>query len=99
MLKKARVSIYTFIAVFVVVFSVGAVAVPLLLTKAQAVYYRLQADVNARQARAMKRLNFLRAILFWMSPRRAMILSLFLFRVDAMRMKFSRLKSLMSDYR
>ncbi len=54
MFKKARVSIYTFIAVFVVVFSVGAVAVPLLLDYAQEMYFRLQADVNARQARSMK---------------------------------------------
>ena len=53
MFKKARVSIYTFVAVFVVVFSVGAVAVPLLIDYAQDVYFRLQADVNERQARAM----------------------------------------------
>ena len=53
MFKKARVSLYTFIAVFVVVFSVGAVAVPLLIDYAQGVYFRLQADVNERQAQAM----------------------------------------------
>ncbi len=53
MLKSWRVSIYTFIAVSVAIFIVGMLAVPILLDHLQGVYFRLQADVNQRQARAM----------------------------------------------
>ena len=54
MFKKARVSFYTFIAVFGTIFTVGAVAVPLVLNEAQRVYFELQTDVNRRHVRAMK---------------------------------------------
>ena len=53
MLKSWRVSIYTFIAVSVAIFIVGMLAVPILMDHLQGVYFRLQADVNQRQARAM----------------------------------------------
>ena len=54
MFKKARISFYTFIAVFGTIFTVGAVVVPLVLNKAQRVYFELQTDVNRRHVRAMK---------------------------------------------
>ncbi len=54
MLKKSRPVIYTFGAVFLVIFMVGLVTVPAILNYAQRIYFMLQADVNQRQARAMQ---------------------------------------------
>ncbi len=55
MFKRSRAWLYTFGAVFVAVFAVTAVAVPLAIAQAQRLYFRLQADVNERQATAMAR--------------------------------------------
>lgn len=54
-MKQFRLSLLTFLAVFAVIFSVGAVFVPVLIDQAQAVYYQIQAEVNERQAAAMQR--------------------------------------------
>ncbi|GAB5517861.1 MAG: hypothetical protein RhofKO_01120 [Rhodothermales bacterium] len=55
MSKETRLSLYTFLAVLLAISSVGLVVVPIVLSNAQQTYYRLQADVNARQAEAMTR--------------------------------------------
>jgi serine phosphatase RsbU (regulator of sigma subunit) len=54
-LKPRLVSLYTFLAVFFVLFAVGAIALPLILTYAERGYFRLQSDVNRRQTLAMSR--------------------------------------------
>ena len=55
MLKKWRLSLYTFGAVFLAIFLVGLVVVPAVLNFAQRIYFILQADVNQRQAESMSR--------------------------------------------
>ena len=55
MLKQSHLSLYTFLAVLLAITAVGAVTVPFILSFAQQTYYRLQADVNERQAEAMTR--------------------------------------------
>ncbi|MEM6648495.1 MAG: PP2C family protein-serine/threonine phosphatase [Bacteroidota bacterium] len=55
MTKETRLSLYTFLAVLLAISAVGLVTVPVILSYAQQTYYRLQADVNARQAEAMTR--------------------------------------------
>ncbi len=55
MLKKWRLSLYTFGAVFLAIFLVGLVVVPTVLNFAQRIYFILQADVNQRQAESMSR--------------------------------------------
>jgi serine phosphatase RsbU (regulator of sigma subunit) len=54
-LKPRLVSLYTFLAVFLVLFAVGAMALPLILAYVERGYFRLQSDVNRRQALAMSR--------------------------------------------
>lgn len=54
-MKQLRLSLLTFLAVFAVLFGVGAIFVPVLIDRAQAAYYQTQAEVNARQAAAMQR--------------------------------------------
>lgn len=56
MLKQSRLSLYTFLAVLLAITGVGAITVPFVLSYAKQTYFRLQADVNARQAEAMARL-------------------------------------------
>ncbi len=53
MIKKSKLPIYTFIAVFAAMVLVGSVVVPLLLDVIQTNYYRIQADINQRQAKSM----------------------------------------------
>ena len=53
MIKKSKLPIYTFLAVFFAMVLVGVVAIPLILDVLQKNYYRLQADVNQRQAKSM----------------------------------------------
>ncbi len=55
MLKQSHLSLYTFLAVLLAITAVGAVTVPFVLSFAKQTYYRLQADVNERQAEAMTR--------------------------------------------
>lgn len=55
MLKRKLVSLYTFLAVFLVLFVVGAIALPVIVTYVERGYFRLQSDVNRRQALAMSR--------------------------------------------
>ena len=54
-MRKSRTSLYTFVAVFLSITAVGVVTVPFVLDYAQRIYFRLQDDVNARQAEAMSR--------------------------------------------
>ena len=53
MVQKSRLPIYTFISVFLAILFVGGVSVPLFLDVMQEKYYKLQAEVNSRQAIAM----------------------------------------------
>ncbi len=55
MLRPKLVSLYTFLAVFLVLFVVGAVALPVIVRYVERGYFRLQSDVNRRQALAMSR--------------------------------------------
>jgi adenylate cyclase len=51
--NRTRLPLYTFLAVFVAILVVGALIMPLVLDVLQTNYYRLQTDVNERQARSM----------------------------------------------
>ena len=51
--SKSKLPIYTFIAVFLVIVAVGVFALPIFLNVLQTNYFRLQADVNYRQAKSM----------------------------------------------
>ncbi len=53
MISKSRITLYTFLAVFLSILGMGLIAIPLLLNTWQANYFRLQSDVNFRQAKAM----------------------------------------------
>ncbi len=55
MVERSPAWLYTFGAVFSAVTLVGIIAVPLVIDQAQRLYFRLQADVNQRQAAAMTR--------------------------------------------
>ena len=48
MLRPKLVSLYTFLAVFLVLFVVGAVALPVIVRYVERGYFRLQSDVNRR---------------------------------------------------
>jgi adenylate cyclase len=52
-MKKSRLPIYTFLAVFLSIAIVGVFVVPFLLNTLRHIYLELQADVNYRQARSM----------------------------------------------
>jgi serine phosphatase RsbU (regulator of sigma subunit) len=54
-LRPRLVSLYTFLAVLLVLFAVGAIALPVILRYVERSYFRLQSDVNRRQALAMSR--------------------------------------------
>jgi adenylate cyclase len=52
-MKKSRLPLYTFLAVFLSITIVGAFVVPFLLNTLRHIYLELQADVNYRQAKSM----------------------------------------------
>jgi serine phosphatase RsbU (regulator of sigma subunit) len=51
--REWRLGLATFLGVFLSILGVGLATVPFLLSSVERAYYRLQADVNARQVRAM----------------------------------------------
>ncbi len=54
-MNNTKVSIYTFLAVFLTIFLIGAVSIPFGLNYAEQVYYERQAGFNARLAGLMAR--------------------------------------------
>lgn len=59
-MKRRRLPIYTFVAIFLVIVAVGLVTVPVVLRLVEAQYIELQSDINQRQAGAFTRFAELR---------------------------------------
>ncbi len=53
MIDKSKLPIFTFLAVFLAILVVGTLALPALLNVFQTQYFRIQSDVNYRQAKSM----------------------------------------------